>query len=221
MREGLRFLLAVLAVGATAPASSAVILDTFSAVSYSNNDGDQNWANDWVEVDAANSGGVATDPASGNVLINTNGKLSLDDRPNTGEDPSNSRQADLSAWSEAYLGFDWATTTGVDPDDSVVAEISSDGGATFTVLLTITGLTGSNSGQEQFNVTPYVSTNTTVRFRVNDLLGGSNEEFLLDYVYLSDDVDYRPELTIPEPTTFALMGLGLAGIGWSRRKLTA
>ncbi len=49
-----------------------------------------------------------------------------------------------------------------------------------------------------------------IDFLLSPVSGSSSEEIGLD--------DVRFSTQVPEPTTLALMGLGLAGIGWKRRK---
>ena len=157
----------------------ASVADRFDTSSFGNNDGNMNWSGDWIEVDGDGAG-----PGSGNVRISY-GKLKLDDRPNTGGQPSLAREADLSGLTEAVLLFDFQTTSGVDPDDSVVVEISSDGGATYTELENFTGISGATSGSRDYDITAFISTSTRIRFRVANLYGGSDEKFKVDYVAIA------------------------------------
>jgi hypothetical protein len=157
-----------------------VFKDSFSKQAYDNNDGTHNWAGPWVEVDGAGAG-----PTSGNVLVGSNYKLWLDDNPDTGGQPSAARTADLTGATSAILSFEWYTHVGVDADDEVVAEVSSDGGATYKVLKSFTGFSGSKSGTESFNITDSISSKTTVRFRVAKNYGGSDETFKVDNVVLT------------------------------------
>jgi hypothetical protein len=64
------------------------VLDAFNTVSYSNNDGTAYWKDRWIENDVSGPG-----PAWGNVLV-TNGKLRLDDSPDTGTTPGLCSNAD-------------------------------------------------------------------------------------------------------------------------------
>jgi uncharacterized repeat protein (TIGR01451 family) len=157
-----------------------VFKDTFSTKSYSNNDGTHNWAGPWVEDDVAGAG-----PTSGNVLIGSNYKLWLDDNPDTGTQPSAARTADLTGATSAILSFEWITHDGVDTDDEVVAEVSSNGGASYTVLKRFTGFSGSKSGTESFDIKDYISSQTTIRFRVAKNYGGSSETFKVDNLVLT------------------------------------
>lgn len=149
--------------------------DEFGSVSYGNNDGTRTWATDWLEQD---DNGL---PASGNVWI-TAGELSLDDRPNSGGEPSAEREADLSGFTAATLSVDFRTTAGVDNSDSVVAEVSANGGSTWTQLENFTNINGASSGSRSYDITGEISANTRVRFRVNNAYGGGNESFRVDNV---------------------------------------
>jgi predicted extracellular nuclease len=159
------------------------VRDDFNKSSFNNNDGTLNWADHWLEVDGAGAG-----PKRGNVRI-AGGELSLDDRPNTGGEPSLEREANLFGFTSATFSFSFRTTGGVDPSDSVVVEVSDNGGASWTVLEDFTGISGDSSGIRSFDISAFIAMNTRVRFRVNNLYGGSNEKFLVDFVEIALDDD--------------------------------
>lgn len=173
MRAALLTLFAVSSVG-----NAETVRDNFVDRLYSNNDGTVNWSGDWVEVDGQGGG-----PTGGNVWI-TGGsdELRLEDRPNTGGQPSATREANLLGASIATFSFDWRTTGGVDASDAIVVEVSADGGGAWTILETFTGLVGANSGSRSYDITAYASANTQIRFRVTNLYGGGNESFRLSFV---------------------------------------
>ncbi len=157
--------------------------DTFSTMSYSRNDGTANWTGPWIENDVADGN---QSPTAGNVLIGSNFKLWFDDYPDTGTDPSAKRSADLSGKTSATLAFDFQTHSGVDADDAVVAEVSSDG-SNFVILETFTGIVGAVTGSRSYDISAYISSTTTIRFRVSNLYGGSNETFKVDNVVVTGD----------------------------------
>jgi hypothetical protein len=157
--------------------------DTFSAQGYGNNDGDSDWSGPWIENDVADG---TQSPSAGNVIIGSNHKLWLDDNPNTGTDPSARRTADLSGKTTATWSFDFQTHPGVDPSDAVVAEVSSDG-TSFTILETFTNITGSVTGSRSYDISAFISAQTTIRYRVSNLYGGSNETFKVDDVMIVSD----------------------------------
>jgi uncharacterized repeat protein (TIGR01451 family) len=161
-------------------------LDEFETVSFGNNDGTLNWAGDWVEYDDAAAG-----PAGGRVQI-TGGELMLYDETNSIGEPSAAREMDLSSYNSASLSFDFRNTAGVDTTDSVVVEISDNGGTTYTVLEDFTGIAGTDSGSRIFDISGYISSNTRIRFRVNNLYGGANEFFYVDNVSVGVSADNPP-----------------------------
>jgi MSHA biogenesis protein MshQ len=153
--------------------------DQFDTPSYTNNDGTSSWTTAWQELDDDGS------PTGGNVLIDVGlGELALDDRPNSGGAPSAERQVDLSGFTSAAFSFDYRTTDGVDTNDSVVVEVSGDGGGSWTPLEAFTGIGGATSGSRSYDLTASMSTNTRVRFRVNRRYQGTNEEFRVDNVQI-------------------------------------
>ncbi|MBT8066755.1 MAG: DUF11 domain-containing protein [Gammaproteobacteria bacterium] len=176
----------MLAAGSSANAET--VRDNFESRSWGNNDGTVTWSGDWIEDDADST---PPSPTNGNVWITNGGELRLEDRPNTGTQPSAARQVDLTGATSATLSFDWRTTGGVDPGDSVIVEISSNGGTSWTTLENFTGLSGSNSGSRSYDITPYATASTQVRIRVNDLYGGGGESFRLDFI----EIDYQAALT--------------------------
>lgn len=161
--------------------------DSFNVVSFNNNDGPDDWSGPWMEVDGNGAG-----PSAGNVVVN-GGFLKLDDKPNTGGEPGVAREADLSGAATATLTFDFDTSHGVDHNDAVTVDISDDGGATWTVLEVITGITGEVWDDRSFDITPFISSQTQVRFRVTNLYGGSNETFFLGFVKIVTSCDGTPE----------------------------
>ena len=162
--------------------NAQTVRDDFSTQAWNNNTGTVNWNGDWIEVDGNSP---PPSPASGNVWINTNGELDLDDRPNTNGQPSAAREVNLLGAVSATLAFDWATTSSVDSSDSVVLEISANGGGSWTTLENFTNLSGANSGSRLYNITAFAAADTQIRFRVNNLYGGGGESFLVDYVEIA------------------------------------
>jgi len=170
----------------TSLATAATVRDDFSTRQWNNNTGTVNWNGDWIEVDAQSTG-----PTNGNVWITNGGELRLEDRPNTGGQPSAAREANLTGASIATFNFDWRTTNGVDFSDAVTVEVSANGGGTWTTLEVFTGLVGANSGSRAYDITAFATANTRVRFRVTNLYGGGNESFRLDFV----EIDYSAILS--------------------------
>ena len=174
-RALLALIVAVAPLGANA--QTQTVRDDFSTRAWGNNDGSANWVGDWIEVDGSSVG-----PTNGNVWITGGGELRLEDRPNTGGQPSAAREVDLTGAVAATLSFDWRTTGGVDASDAVVVEVSSNGGASWTVLETFTGIVGSASGSRSYDIAAFAAADTRIRLRVTNLYGGSNESFRLDFV---------------------------------------
>jgi len=155
------------------------VRDEFTTASFSGSYGNSPWKGDWIEFDAAGAGST-----TGNVTI-SNGELLLADRPDTGTQPSMTREADLSSAIAAIFSFDYHTTTLVDADDAVVVEISRDDGLTFTVLQTYTGINGDVWDSGHFDISRYLGTDTQIRFRVLANYGGDAEYFVVDNVQIA------------------------------------
>ena len=125
-------------------------LDTFSSVSYSENDGTQNWSSNWVET---NENG---DPSTGRIRILGN-RLRLQ-RLTTNR--SLHRSIDLSGYASAILTLDYQTTN-LAPGDRLYIQVSSNGGSTFS---TLDYISGTESYSYSKDISAYISANTIVRF---------------------------------------------------------
>ena len=173
------------------------VRDEFSEKSYSNNDGSEEWAMDWMENDPK---GNDQSPTEGKVQIN-DGKLGLHDYPDSYTEPSVERKADLSGCTSATFCFDFWTTSGVDKSDSIAVEVSRDG-ENFTVLEYITGIWGWSDGSRCYDISEFASSTTTVRFRVAHKYGYPNEVFKVDNVdiHCVTDCDDAPKKLCAEST---------------------
>ena len=63
----------------------------------------------------------------------------------------------------------------------MTVEVSSDGGGSYSTLEVITGITGETWQMRSFDITPYISSTTRVRFRVSHKYGGSGEKFFVSF----------------------------------------
>lgn len=172
-------LLALACLSSIANAQETV-RDNFSDREWDNNDGTANWSADWIEVDDDNTG-----PNNGSIRITTGGELRIQDRTGGGPDPSAAREANLAGATFAELSFDWRTSNNVDPSDSVTVEVSDDGGASWSTLEIFTGLDGGESESRTYDIAGYASSNTQVRFRVDNGYSNNNERFFVDFVQIA------------------------------------
>jgi serine protease AprX len=143
--------------------SSWTVRDTFDTVSYKNDNGTTKWATNWVETgdDNTPSGGAITIksdslcPAGGYCLaFQANNQRSI------------ARSVNLANASTAQLVFSFKF---VASGGTVVLEVSSNDGASWTTLQTFSASVSTTS---QFDLTPYKSATTKIRFRVSSP-GGS------------------------------------------------
>ena len=141
------------------PADSATVVDEFTF--YGGNDGSRAWSGRWVENDDDHAGrGAVKLKESPNCRAQQCLKL----RPDRGDLGSAIyRQADLSGAVSATLTYYYKQI--LVGDDAVVAEVSGDGGRTYTALETYTQ-DSDRSGSESFDITPFISAETRLRFRV-------------------------------------------------------
>lgn len=140
--------------------------DSFSSVSYSNNNGTQNWSGSWVESNDNNS-------ASNGYIRITGGQLYF----YYIWTENIRRTADLSSYTSASLSFDWQTSS-LESGETLAIQISSNG-SSFTTLDTFSG---SQTGTFNQDISAYMSSNTTIRF----IKGGGNWSDSSDRVYIDN-----------------------------------
>ncbi|MFQ5524817.1 MAG: SdrD B-like domain-containing protein [Thermoanaerobaculia bacterium] len=130
------------------------------------------WLIDWTETDAGGGGS-----GGGDVLV-TAGELRL----SGAVDNSAQREVDLSGSVFAILSFDYDTSEEINAlgnADRMQVEVSSTGVAgTFTA---IGEFVNDPDGSRSYDITPFISANTAVRFRISQALEGT-EFFSVDNV---------------------------------------
>lgn len=155
------------------------VLDQFGTNAYTNNDGNNNWATNWVETDSAGAGATA-----GSIQV-TGGQLRLQD--DTSGTPEIYREADLLGspglnMGVAYLTFNYTTSGNLEGGDEIDVQISNNGGASYTTLET---LADDATATRSYDITAFIANNTRVRFLTSGGLTGS-EFFFFDNVQISD-----------------------------------
>ncbi|MGB7452132.1 MAG: S8 family serine peptidase, partial [Lysobacterales bacterium] len=178
----------------TPPVNDVVtIRDEFDTESYSGSNGILDWVGPWVEVDN-------DDVRDGNFSVE-NDKCAdghcLEIETDHGLGEYVYREVDLQGASWARLSY--AVYNGIDGDGrEVVAEISADGGNSFTVLRTYNS-DDVNEGTlvtETIDVSAYIGSQTQVRFRVS-VDDAGNKRIYVDDVQFEFDI-YMPEATHAE-----------------------
>lgn len=145
-----------LPAGVTSVAGTTVcnstVGDRFGAVAYSNNDGTQNWTNNWAETNDDGS------PSTGRLLITGGGALQLHNVP--ASTPSVLRTVNLAGASTATLTYDYRQT-GADVGDDFDVHIYN--GTAFSLLRRWTGAVA--AGSDSIDISAYINAGTQVRFR--------------------------------------------------------
>ncbi len=138
-------------------------LDTFTTRAYSNNDGTFNWAGNWTEL---NDGTPSA--TGGQINVTTAGVLRVSDTSTSATTRSISRSIDLLALSGItptrvgyQLSFDYNTPAA---SNGVYVQISSDGGASWTTIDTISSTGATGTTHKSYDISSYASSNVQVQF---------------------------------------------------------
>lgn len=151
------------------------VRDEFNAVSYSNNDGTQNWTSDW----GSDTG------ASGGTRRVENGRLHIDNQDDDDDDDEiMARSADLSGAATATYSFDYVGY-GDGGTDTVAIEASDDGGTSWTLLETF-NIVGAVTGSKTYQLESYISltANVVVRYRLVSGFAASGQYIEYDNVQI-------------------------------------
>ena len=146
--------------------------DNFSTQSYSRNDGNTNWATNWVESGDTNNG-----PTAQYIRVRSNQLYlywlwSEDIR----------RTANLSGATSATLSFDYSTNS-LGGSRQLGVFLSNNGGSSFTQIATLSG-----NGTFSQDITSYIASNTVIRFAKSNVNWNSNDEAYIDNVLISATV---------------------------------
>jgi hypothetical protein len=160
---------------------NGTLRDDFDVESWSNNDGSLNWKTPWQEQDDAGAG-----PASGKLSI-SKGQLIMVGPPGAqGDEPVLARAADLGAFGRALLRFDFSTSRNVETvSDDIVVEVSTDGGSNWIQIGFFAHVGGNASGSREYDITPFISSDTRIRFRVAEGYDGARESFSIEFVEIT------------------------------------
>ena len=169
--------------GLDSKAETKTFRDDFEVSSYGDQTGSQNWSSNWIEYDPRGGGAD-----SGNIKIR-DGRLSLNDHPDSDSYPSILRCADLSTCDFATLSFEYDTSDHVDPDDRWRVQIRAHGGD-WIVLDTFSGQV---FGTAVYDISEYISAETCVRFQVENRFGGEGEYVYLEWVEIFSECKTKPE----------------------------
>lgn len=179
--------------GSSCPAQT--VGDSFPSVSYSQNNGSQNWTGNWTEIGESDgtSAGIARVRSdlctSGNCL-----RLGVPSG-NSAQTYSNHgvfREADLNTSTSATLSFVYRS--GVNQgSQTIVLAASNDGGNSWTNLQSFfMNSTNTSPTSVSFDISAYTSSNTQIRF----LASGNNAVIGM---YIDDiSINYQPTCT-PSP----------------------
>ena len=170
---------------AAPPITGTAASDNLESNTYSGGTG---WSSEWTEY------GEPTSPTAGDVRIVSDGGshvIRLTDSDN-GLDAVE-RTANLDGATSATLSFDFKDG-GLDYNETASVQISTDG-TNYTTIATLSSSAADNYTNYSYDISSYISANTTVRLAVSTSLESN------DYVYF-DNVQITTTAPAPEPTGY-------------------
>ena len=170
--------------------------DEFNAPSLINSDGSQDWSSGaWQEISDDGSAN------SGNVMVTT---VLEEQGLHIRQDSSGVlREVDLSGATNASLSFDYARIGLDDAPDSIVLEVSGDGGGSWSLLDTWTGPANDSSMlYASYDISDHIANDTQIRFVVTRL-NGSNDGFFVDNIQIAynENLNEKPEFLVNSSNT--------------------
>src|SRR6185503_9589907 len=115
--------------------------------------------------------------------------LRLNNSGTAGQFTGATREIDLSGYVASTLSYSYVTSAGLAAADSVVLEVSANGGTNWTLLKTYTGSSASAAAytSDSVSLSGYESSNTMIRFRVSGTAAytGAAEYFYVDNVQIA------------------------------------
>jgi TGF-beta propeptide len=176
----------------TVPAKTGYYRDEFAlpvcdpAIDYTRSDGSLDWSTTaWTEVGEL---GDVTDACAGSIKVRQDGAASNYSARLVTSGTSLKRSADLTGFATAWLSFDSRKVMD-DATDQVDVAISANGGASWTVLESFTGVaTDTSYQQKSYDISAYISANTLVSFNAVNFvtIGGGTHQFHIDNVQIGD-----------------------------------
>jgi len=151
--------------------------DVFDSADYTDNDGTEDWAGNWIET------GDNASAASGTIQI-TGGELRFGGSGATGDHLRRAVNANMAIAQYATLTFEYRTAGDLDYNDELAVEVSTDGGTNYTTLEIFHE---DNTGSRIYTINEFISATTVIRFRVNANLTTSGEYYFLDNVTVNYD----------------------------------
>ncbi len=171
-----RFIMALLAGGAIlyngTLFAQETFQDNFSSVSYSNNDGSQNWSSDWIETDDIDLG------PNGTYIYINGGQLTF----NYIWTENIRRSLNLNGATTASVSFDWQTS-GLTGQKGLRLQASTDGGASYSTVGSVSG--NNSSGTFTADFSAFISSNTIIRFTNTGNDWDSNDFAYVDNLSIS------------------------------------
>ena len=144
----------------TTALTTDTVRDNFATVSYSNNNGTENWSTGWIDVDG--------NPGGGNIFI-SGGQLVLS--ANLINFDTIAREVDLSSATSARLSFSYNNQLAL--LSAIDLQVSSNGGASYTTLATFSPTSNTGAGTFSTDISAFIAANTRIRFAITGVLLGN------------------------------------------------
>ena len=165
------------------PSSQSNVRDQFDTNSYTGNNGSQNWSANWTETDAGGGG------AGGGYAYVTNNELRFRDTGGNEVGTIVRRPRNLAGQTYARFSFR-IQSTAAEAGDDIAVEVTSNGTNWYLLERIQAPVTfpGANFANKIYNISPYISASTAIRFRMLEDLE-ANEYWQIDNV----NIQYAPD----------------------------